>query len=210
VAKLKNSPRHTLQTEALDLEAPEDQEDWEAYLQRAPKEQKLADDLYLRLLNGARNERSRKKIASSLNLKRVAELLAWMSFSNSASLAAGVPIRLEVLGIERHTTKRGRPKGAKTQYLYVQYVQQASHDIERSGVFAIRRSFKKRYRADWSERFRKRLENSQLSLDEVSWLLVSTKPLTFAIRKAGNYFGVSYAAIDRAWRRVAKSTNKQP
>jgi hypothetical protein len=208
VTKSKNPPHGVLPKVTRELESPEEIEDWQTFVDEARAQDNLAAVLHLKLLNGAKNEFSNGQLEPALSPKRVAEFLAWLSYSDSAGLTATVTSGLRGLGIERQAPKPGRPKGRKTQDLYVHYIEQTMRETEQDDVFSLKRSFRKRYRGDWSERFRKRLERDKWSIQEISWLLVSNKPLSFAMREAADHFHVSFAAIERSWRRARESAKR--
>jgi hypothetical protein len=208
VAKSKIPPEPVFANDAPDVESPKDRADWEEFVGRTLAEGNLAKDLHKKLLNGAKNELSRKKIEPTLDLNQVGEFLAWISYSNKATLERFVKSKLDSLGIGLHPRGPGRPKGRNTESTYAQYVEWYTHAIEQCGVLTLKTEFREQYGGRWSDRFREELKLAKWSPQAIDCLLDSQHSRSCAIRRAAQEFGVSRAAIESACRRAAKSAKK--
>jgi hypothetical protein len=189
----------------LPLMPPDSDPSMEEFVRDAIAEMNLASELHERLLAGAKNELFNENLEPSLNLKKAAEFFAWLSHTQKKKLPRVVIAGLEGLGINRPSKKSGRPRGRRTDILYVARVREIMLRIGQRDVFSMKKQMRKKYSHRWRVPFMRSLEREGFPLEEIDILTTSSSLRAFATHMTASEFNVSYDAVDRACRRTAKA-----
>lgn len=171
----------------------------------------LASSIYRGLLSGFFNVVAAEghQREAHLDIWQVAEFLAWLATCETVRLPWVVKSGLEHLGISRQLPRRGRPRGATTGLDYAIAVETVIRVIADSGLWDKKLAFKKKYRSNWYERFRRALAKDGVSAELANLLTRQKTPRSVAIYLTAERYHVEYDAVARALarRRVKPDKN---
>jgi hypothetical protein len=172
---------------------------------------KLAANILSSLLKGAKTLPS-QHFEGVLTPARVAEFLAWIACcDDDGDVPWAVKTGLKWLGIERQTKKRGRPSGKKSNYDYFVEFRARSLVIDRTAVWALKKSLQVETPHRWQARLRESLQGARWSQKEIDALIVAKTPRSLAIQLTAYEFGVEYDTVQKAiWTYGRQSTQDSP